>query len=196
VHAGHEVVHPVVDHFVGTEFARDLELIHPAHRRDHAGSERLADLHGCASDTASGGVNQERLAGLQIRAKNQRRITGRIDDRNRCAFPERHLIGHPVDISGRNDRGLRKTADLRPGENAITHRESLDSRAERFHHARDLAARRKREIGFDLVFALDDQGVEEVATGGAYFDLERARSGFGFGDLRHPKFGGFHIVVD
>ena len=141
-------------------------------------------------------MNEERLAGLQVRAKNQRRIAGRIDDRNRGAFLERHPVGQQVGVAGGDNRSLRETAGLRSGENAISNRESLDSLTDLSHHARYFPTRRKGESGFGLVFALDDQDVEEIATGRAHLDLECARSGFGLGNLRNPEFRGFHPVVD
>ena len=81
LHAGHEVVLAVIDHFVGAEFARDLGLFRATHRRDHARSERFADLQCGATDASRGGVNEQCFTGLQVCAKDQRRIARRIDDR-------------------------------------------------------------------------------------------------------------------
>ena len=64
---------------------------------------------------------------------------------------------------------------------AIPDRDALRARAERGHAARKFACRRERERRLDLIFALDDQRIEEIERGVGDFDdrLALARVGFG-----------------
>src|SRR5690606_14771296 len=57
---------------------------------------------------------------------------------------------------------LGHAAPAERADDALTHFHIGHARTDAFDHARDLAARRERPLGFELVFVFDDERVGEV----------------------------------
>jgi hypothetical protein len=153
----------VVDRRIGTGIEAGLHLGCAAGGRDHARAHQLAELHRGAADAAGTGVDQQRLAGLQVAGMAQCEQRGR-------------------EVASQRERGTGRRARVeRPGRVLRRHRVvgeaallagTRDARADRERAvaaddgADDLGTGRERQRRLDLVLATHDQRVAEGQAGG------------------------------
>ncbi len=81
-----------------------------------------------------------------------------------------HVIGHRQHAHGVGSDLFSKAAETGQAHDAIAHFQMLDAFAHAGDHTSGFTTRRERERRFDLVLALDDQGIGEVDASGVNID--------------------------
>ena len=91
------------------------------------------------------------------------------------------------DLVGRNGRAFARRVEIGVAHDAVAGLELGNPRAYAFDHAGELATGRERKRRFGLVFAGDDQGVEEIQADRRDLGHDLARSGHRLRDIREHE---------
>ena len=161
----------VVDEFVGTCVFGDFKFLCRACSGDDACTQRLADFHRSQADAAGCAEHQQGFAGLKVGALFEGVHRGAIGHAEGGGYGEVHAFGNGQHVVVRHGDLLCEAAPAGEGHDAVAGFEVGDFFPDRRDHACRLAAWRKGEGRFELVFAFDDEGVWKVDPGGV--DVEQ-----------------------
>ena len=172
---------------VGAGLTRDALLLVARHDRDRMRAKALGDLESRGADAAGGAVDEHGLALLEATAGLQREVGGVVVEDERRALREVELVGQLEAEECRRHRDLRPAAEHAERGDAVA---GLDLCALRrlADHPADLAARRERKLGLDLVLAAGLEQLGERHAGGVDVDDHalaggRGVVGLGLGDV-------------
>ncbi|AUX34381.1 uncharacterized protein SOCE836_065540 [Sorangium cellulosum] len=132
----------LVDHRVGAEAPRRLDLVRRAHHADHAAAGDLAELHQRAAHAAGGRVHQQDHARPQPHELEQRVIRRHEHRREPRRLLRREPRRQREDLVARNHDARGVAAEADHADDGRPRREIRDALAERGDRARDLEAGR------------------------------------------------------
>jgi hypothetical protein len=128
---------------------------------------------------------------LQVGALFERVHGGAVGHAEGSCRGEVHRLGNWQDVVARDGDLLGEAAPAGQSHDPVAYFKMADLLAHRRDHAGRFAAWRKREGWFELVFALDDQGVGEVDPGRVHVQQDFILLGFRRRNVfQHQVFGG------
>ena len=164
LHRVDEVTGAVVDHDFRAEIPAHLHLLRATGRRDDPRTGGEPQLDRGRTDTARAGMDEQRLAGLQVRPPMERDMTGLVRhvERRRGGVTER--VGYREHHRLRRDRPLGEPTVTERGDrdHASAERRRVHAVAEADHRPADFGPGRERQRRLHLVLAAAHQDVGEV----------------------------------
>ena len=167
--------------------AGEHELVVAGGAGDHARTHDPAQFDRGEPDPARGAEHGQGLAGTHQGPVCERVIGGAVGDGQRCGALEVEIGGDFDDLAGRNGRAFARRVEIGVAHDAVAGLELGNPRAYAFDHTGELATGRERKRRFGLVFAGDDQGVEEIQADRRDLGHDLARSGHRLRDIREHE---------
>ena len=181
-----QIVGGVVDRLVGAVFAADSELILCRCAGDHARAQDFPDLDRGQADAAGRPEDEQRLAGCERGAVDERVLRRAVGEPERGGCREIHRGRNGKEAARFGCHFFREGAVARDRHHAIARLERRHAVADRLDDARQLAPRRKGQRRLHLILVLDDQDVGEV-------DTRRLHCNHHFARTRHRR---RHVLDD
>jgi hypothetical protein len=150
----------IVDRVVGALGEAGGALLVAARGGDHQGAMELGELDRWQADAAGGPMNQYPIAGFEPAALQQRVVGGAVGAAKHRRLVEAEPGGDRVAVGGRGIRQLGEGAEPVPAHHPVADPEPGDTRPEGNDFAGTLAARHKRRLGPELVFAGQHQDID------------------------------------
>ncbi len=176
---GGEVVGLVIDDAVRSEFASSRCFLVAADGGDDRRAGRLRHLHDHRADAAGAAIDEDGLAGLQLRAVEQPEVGGDADQRARGGLFVRHsgrcgVEPLSLDADELRARALPAEKPLVRSPDAVARLEVRHARSDRVDHAREVGAGDRRLRQRHGCRAGADVGVDRVDRRGQDLDPDLA----------------------
>ena len=146
LHAVYPIGIPIAENMIGTLAHAKLKLRVAPGRCDHPRSHCLSKLDGGCPDTACAGMDEQPLAGLQLRSVLQGEQRRLVHNGHRRGLFERHGIGNRVRPGLVDERALGKPAPSRKRSHPLPDRYATHTLAHSVHRASDLGPDREPGI--------------------------------------------------
>src|SRR5262245_41720891 len=129
---------------------------------DHARAHLASNLDSGKPDAAGSPEHGQSLARAHQRPVLERMVSRAIGDGQRCSAIEIEIGRQPDDVVGGDRRAFARGVKIGVAHDAVAGLECINSRADAFDHARELAARREWKRRLGLVLAGDDERLETI----------------------------------
>ena len=177
--------------------AGESELVVRRRAGDDTRAHDLADLDRGEAGAAGGAEHDQRFAGFEVGAFLQRVERGAVSDGQTGGAVEIEPVGHFHQLLRRDGDGFARRAPADIAHDAVARRDAGDAGADAFDHAGKLRRRRERKRRLVLIFAGDDQRIEEIQRRRFHPHHRFAGAGMRLLDVGELKFiGGAEMAAE